>query len=246
MACKIVSVNIEGAKHLDRVVPFLERERPDIVCLQEVFEPDVQSFAKLLDMEYAFAPNVLMGRMEPTEPPFVPFGIGMLSRFPLENIQRQYYHGEEATAVKTVFNENVEVYTHPLLSVEGEKEGERYTFATTHFTWTPDGKPNDTQRKHLQALFKILERFDDIVLCGDFNAPRGGEIFGEIAKRYKDNIPPHYQTSIDGKLHRLGPLQRMVDGLFTTPQYEVSNVRLQDGVSDHLAIVGEVRKTILS
>lgn len=239
---KLVSLNIERAKHLDRILAFLQKERPDVACLQEVFQPDLADFAQRLGLGYVFAPMVLMGRAQPEEPPFVPFGIGMLSRFPIKNVQRRYYDGEETVASKAIFNGIPDAYAHPLLSARFQTDGEQLTLATTHFSWTPDGKPNDTQRKHLQALLKLLEGFDDFVLCGDFNTPRGGEIFTELAKRYKDNIPPHYQTSIDGSLHRAGPLQLMIDGLFSTPHYEVSNVRLQDGVSDHCAILATVRK----
>jgi len=34
----------------------------------------------------------------------------------------------------------------------------------------------------------------------------------------------------------------MVDCLFSTPAYKASNVKLVDGVSDHMAIVAEIRK----
>lgn len=34
----------------------------------------------------------------------------------------------------------------------------------------------------------------------------------------------------------------MVDGLFTTSDYKASNVRLVDGVSDHMAIVADIYK----
>jgi hypothetical protein len=52
-----------------------------------------------------------------------------------------------------------------------------------------------------------------------------------------------YITSIDADLHRDGDKVRkplMVDGLFTSPIYKCSNVRLQNGVSDHMAIVAEI------
>jgi hypothetical protein len=47
-------------------------------------------------------------------------------------------------------------------------------------------------------------------------------------------------TSIDPKLHRAGALQLMVDGLFTTPGYEASDVMLHTGVSDHCAITARI------
>ena len=34
----------------------------------------------------------------------------------------------------------------------------------------------------------------------------------------------------------------MVDGLFTTPKYIASNVKLEPGVSDHMAIVANIEK----
>jgi|GEM_PF-5115909 hypothetical protein len=36
--------------------------------------------------------------------------------------------------------------------------------------------------------------------------------------------------------------KKMVDGVFSTPEYEVSNVQLHSGVSDHLAITGDISK----
>ena len=78
------------------------------------------------------------------------------------------------------------------------------------------------------------------MLCGDFNAPRGGEIFGLLAQKYKDNVPQKYTTSIDGILHRAGPLPFMVDGLFSTPGYTVSHVEMVCGISDHCALIANV------
>src|SRR3989344_1633213 len=240
----LACVNIEGPKHLDRVLAFLQKEKPDVVCLQEVYERDLQGLAEKLDMQSAFAPMVLWGYPIPSEPPFIPYGIALLSRFPMEEMRRLYYRGDGNPA-------NIAAYGNPLsyyyfiLSAIFRKDGQRFTIGTTHFPVTPDGKTDDVQRSSIQELLKQLESFPEIVLCGDFNAPRGGEIFAELAKRYKDNIPPHYTTSIDVNLHRAGEKlhgrQLMIDGLFTTPGYQCSNVRLQDGVSDHLAILAEIR-----
>ena len=57
-----------------------------------------------------------------------------------------------------------------------------------------------------------------------------------MSDRFKDNIPLRYTTSIDPNLHRAGALELMVDGLFSTPGYVVSDVALHSGVSDHCAI----------
>ena len=134
--------------------------------------------------------------------------------------------------------------SHPLLCVSAEKGNESFVVGTTHFTWSPDGIPDDFLRKDMKSLLAILQDIPEIVLCGDFNAPRGGEIFDALAQRYKDNIPLEYDTSIDVNLHRDGKKMAdrslMVDGLFTTSFYKCSNVRLVGGVSDHFAIIAEV------
>src|SRR3569623_473248 len=105
-----------------------------------------------------------------------------------------------------------------------ERDGEMFRIATTHFPVTAHGEATDFQREDMKNLLSLLEKEGEFVLTGDFNAPRGGEIFAELASRYKDNIPPTITTSIDGMLHRAGQLPHMVDGIFSTPGYLVSNV----------------------
>ena len=119
---------------------------------------------------------------------------------------------------------------------------------TTHFTWSPRGEATDEQRADMRAMLPLLQQQKEFVFCGDFNAPRGGEIWQMLASNYRDNIPPEYKTSLDLELHRAGkthPEQlatKMVDGLFTTPGFVASNVRLQFGISDHAAIVATIAR----
>lgn len=243
---KLVSLNIELAKHLPLVRTFLEKEEPDIACLQEVYEADFEELAKELGMEAVFGQMSLIGRVEYTKPPFVPYGVGILSALPIQSVRRAYYRDDEESARKHVFNGTSRDDSHLLLWVSTKKGNESFVVGTTHFTWSPGGIADDLQRSDLKSLLGILEKIPEIVLCGDFNAPRGGEIFDALAHRYKDNIPLEYQTSIDVKLHRDGERLKgrplMVDGLFTTPAFQCSNVRLVGGASDHFAIVAEVRR----
>ena len=243
---RIISVNIEMDRHLDSVRVFLEKENPDVVCVQEVYEPDLRAFAEHFGMEYVFGQMNVMGRGDRLNPPFFPYGIGMLYRLPAQNIQRAYYQGDSKTVKERIYNGNSREDHHLLLCAMFQKGWVKFQIGTTHFTWTSDGKADDLQRENLQKMLAILRNTQEIVLCGDFNAPRGKEIFDEMAKYYHDNIPTQYTTSIDVNLHRLGEKLRgeplMVDGLFTTSGYKCSNVRLQEGVSDHMAIVAEISR----
>lgn len=230
-------------KRLDLVQAFLEREKPDVVCLQEVYEPDLKMMGERIGMENAFGQMTNMGRKRLLEPPYISFGVGILSRLPMKQVKLVYYYGDAESVGGFIFPGNPQMYYRVLLSAIFTQNNTDFMIGTTHFTWTPDGKADDRQRKDLQSLLSVLEQIPGILLCGDFNAPRGGEIFDAIASRYRDNIPTHYTTSLDPKVHKLGNLQLMVDGLFSTPRYHVRNVRLADGVSDHMAIVADISRT---
>ena len=41
MSLSIASINIERSRHLPRVAAFIERERPALLCLQELCERDI-------------------------------------------------------------------------------------------------------------------------------------------------------------------------------------------------------------
>ena len=245
---KLISVNINLKKQLATVWPFLreQKEKADIVCLQEIYKEDLEEFAKEFGMKPVFAPMSNIGKKVHTEPPFFPYGVGILSALPIQDIQTSYYRGTEEEARTKPFSGNSKDDAHPLLRVTVQKGDQAFTIGTTHFTWSPDGKADDAQRRDIQNLLAVVEQIPELILCGDFNAPRGGEIFDAIAEKYKDNIPAEYATSIDLELHRDGEKMHhkslMVDGLFTTPQYKCSNVRLVRGVSDHCAIVAEIQK----
>ena len=42
MSIKLVSINIEGQKHLENVRELLERENPEVICFQECFPETIE------------------------------------------------------------------------------------------------------------------------------------------------------------------------------------------------------------
>jgi hypothetical protein len=128
--------------------------------------------------------------------------------------------------------------------------GEIFKIVNIHLPVTQHGATTPKQLEDLKSAFQKLDTLGDFVLCGDMNAPRIYETFKKISEKYRDNIPLEYKTSLDRNLHRIGKDKfvtegmdkYVVDGLFTTPLYETSNVRLMDSLSDHMAVVGEISK----
>lgn len=231
---KIISLNIETDRHFDRIIPFLKQHRPDVILLQEVLFKDIPKLEDELEMKSVFAIMKVLVRKEDQQP----LGIATFSSLPMINYST-YYRGDGAHP-PIVSEADPTNTTQVILVTEVVKNKKSYCLVNTHFTWTPDGQPNNLQHHDLQALFKHLSPISDFILCGDFNAPRGRIIFDKIASKYKDNIPTYITTTIDKNLHRAGDLQLVVDGLFSTPKYRVESVELFDNLSDHYAISAKI------
>jgi len=239
-----VSLNIEKDKHFDTVIPFLEQKRAGVVCIQELLEEDIPRIEAVCGSGL-FVP---MARFEMSRGTLAS-GIGIFSHLPLIDAFSKQYAGFEGDL--PLFNKDNQETTEQFFAVVAsvEKDGSIFRIATTHFPWTPNGESSDFQRVALKGLFGVLSDESELVLCGDFNAPRGGEIFSALAAQYTDNIPLQYVTSLDPNLHRAGKecLYEieflMVDGLFSTPQYNVSEVALHRGISDHCAVTATIQKT---
>lgn len=230
---------MEGDKHLDLIVPFLKKENADVLSLEEMSEKTFQSLKKEFGMEGFFAP--LFAKSSSGK--FPPVGTAIMTRFAILEGKSEYYQKSD----KGEINDNdpffFEQLDHALISATISFEGKEYKIAATHFPKNmPGSEISPYQRKVFKSLLELLDRFSDIILCGDTNCPRGTELFDTLARRYKDNIPQSAVTTLDPTIHNAGFLPYVVDGMFTSPEYQVKNIRLQDGVSDHLAVIAEIER----
>ncbi len=233
---RLVSLNVERSNHLDRFIPFLATCNPDVVCLQELVERDIPRIQAATGLSHVhFAPMAL----HPVDHQI--YGVGILSRHAFEATDTlPYAGGGSGTDLFERSTEESKYATCRFVTVRARLGGlcRGITLATTHFPWTPDGSPRPFQAEAVERLIGLLT--GSLVLTGDFNAPRGGPIFAALTKVWSDNIPPAAKTSIDPSLHRAGPLQLMVDGLFTTPDYRAEEVTLHTGLSDHQGISARI------
>jgi endonuclease/exonuclease/phosphatase family metal-dependent hydrolase len=239
-ALALACINIERSKHIPSVTAFLEARQLDVICLQEVVPDDLAG----LSLRLGFPNSLYVPMCLYREPNAVrPVGLGLLSRHPFERTETVPYAG---------LGSGLDVSEEA--SEEGKYRANRYSVAlativlagttfhigTTHFPWTNFARTRDFQREACDSLVRLMKG-RELVLCGDFNAPRGGEIFARLAGCWTDNIPAAYSSSLDPKLHRAGHLERMVNGIFSTRAYRVDEVRLHTGVSDHCAITAHIR-----
>lgn len=234
---KLISLNVEGDLHLNTCLPFLIQERAEVVCLQEVFEVDMPLFEQAIGVPGFFAPMVDVSKRNN-------YGQGLRGKRGVA-----YFTTLEHTPVKAEYYKgdgNVPVFTHPydnqhvFVFSSVFKDGVEYLIATTHFTWSPDGQLSPEQDRDFASLKKVIERYPNLILCGDFNAPRGRQLFSWFEELFTDHLPLHYTTTLDNAKHRKGGLELVVDTIFTRGKYIAQNVHLVDGVSDHMAVVGEI------
>ncbi len=246
MNFSLVSVNIERSKHLDRVIPFLQSRTPDVACFQELCEADIETIMAACGAQSVhFSP---MSRTIDLDNSASVQGPCIMSKYPMLMSRTATYAGDDSRIPEARVGDQstYDTANYALLTADIAIQSDTVRVCTTHFLWSPRGSVTEKQRVGMRGLVKELEQSGDFVLTGDFNAPRGGEMFNELASRWKDNIPLQYKTSIDVELHRAGKTHadelatKMVDGLFTTPYYEASEVTLVSGVSDHCAVVADI------
>ncbi len=238
---KVISLNIEGDNHLQRIIPFFQRENPDVICLQEVLDKDIAFIKTQLQMEGIFAPVMNIKYPNPIRLTVNnTIGILTLTKQKIEKMTFEYYvKHTEAVPIINVNEPNSS--DRAIITAEISKDNTPYKIINTHFTWSVQGQSTPLQHANLDSLFSILDTKGEFILCGDFNAPRGLPVWQRLADKYTDNIPPNETTSIDQNLHRVKNIQLFVDGMFTTKHYK-AEVNVVDGVSDHKALVGIVSK----
>ncbi len=239
---RVVTLNIDWNKNLDTVLPFLSKHKADVACLQEVREDALPLIAQAAGAHYFYVP-MCGGKLHGASSTV---GLAIFSRLPICFQRAQYYVGDPGHIVEldeqTLASRRATTYRAVAFG-EVRKDNSAYRIATTHFTWTPDGKADEFQRQDMRAMLEILKQAGECLVCGDFNAPRGGEIYGTLCEHFKDNVPASYTTSIDPERHRIRGLTAMVDGIFTTPSYTVSTASLHCGISDHCALGAVVSRS---
>lgn len=233
---KFISVNIEQQHHLSEVRNFLAEQQADIVCFQEVLQRDLLPFEQEFNYQSVFAPMHDLSSDSLDRK-----GVAVLFRGQLSQRQLIYYGGfvpgERPKNPATIVPDHC-----VLLAADLSIDGTRYSVATTHFTWSFGGQVIEAQQQNLARLLANLEPYNELILCGDFNSPRGSEIFDTLAHKFRDNVPTEVTSTIDGSLHRAGELPFVVDGLFTTDHYQATEVGVLRGVSDHCAIVATIER----
>ena len=241
---KLISLNVEGSKHLDKTEAFINALKPDVICLQECDE-NTLSFLQKLNYTTHFLPVAL--RDYGTK--ILKEGVALASKLPMTTEGFVYFEpSAELNIFKSAFARETSkqgfVFGTIMLGTTP------YHIASNHFTWTPDGNvPSQPQIEDMESFLAMTKDLPAHVMCGDFNIPRQHNyLYNNLTELYADNIPQTYKSSMDKSLHKLGSdtskeilfTDYMVDYVFSKPPYLVTDVRFQFGVSDHAAVLATI------
>jgi|SRR3989344_4231700 len=246
----LLSLNMHCGLHGSFAHDLILKRRPEIICLQEVQKPFAEQLTRELGYDFQFSLRAF-NAPERAGAGIIEEGV-MIAWHPSFTLIKSSIHAyqEEGGHVPLGLPTGPNDVQRTLLVAQFEHGGEVFRIGTTHFTWTPDGSASNLQRGDMQRMLHTLKQYHDeigIVFCGDFNAPRGGEIFQMMSDIYVDNLPPQIETTLDQVQHR-SPMNhrqhRAVDSIFSTKEYQVKNVEVVDGVSDHVALFAQVSKSV--
>jgi endonuclease/exonuclease/phosphatase family metal-dependent hydrolase len=159
----VVTFNIKFARFPDRALSLIRAtpplREPDLLLLQEMDAPATATIAESLGMAWVYYPNTIhpLARKD--------FGCAILSRFPIEEDRKillphaARFRGIRRAALAAtirVGNLAVRVYN-------------------VHLATMVDNGPRQ-RRDQLRVVLDDAERYDTVILAGDFNSPRVADV----------------------------------------------------------------------
>lgn len=178
---------------------------------------------------------------------FITWGNGLLKDLEGVDEHNQRYLGEESDRLVEATEDRM------LICARVQKDGVDFDIATTHGMWARGGIANNIQRSSTRKLRNHLELEailrDSLVVAGDLNAARDSEIYNSLTQKMSDCLPRTVESTLDPDhpLSKRG-INVVIDYVMLVPNgarkplYQISDVRLYSGVSDHQAIFATITK----
>jgi len=262
MKISCLHVNIERSKHINLIDRLLSEKRPEIICLSEVIDTDLEKFAKDHDYHYAFGSEISYANGSNQ-------GVAILSKHNIiETNMLRYDENNTTTPPVISFIERHDTKDRPefrfhyhsvLLVATINKDDQQLTIATAHFPIADhstygddhdeDHSLDETEdihdinyvRGYFDRLMTLIRHLSSpLIFTSDLNNPRGEYMYDALAHELFDQVPQDITTTMDPKIHRVKNIQLVVDTIMTSPDISCSNFEVIDGVSDHKALLAEL------
>ena len=166
-----VGVGMDKKLDLQRIADVINKEKPDLVGLQEVDrgvkrtegKDEIAELAAMTKMEFAFAPNLDYQGGK--------YGVAILSRLPIRK------------TVHFMFNNKREAERRGMLEIEIDLDGKLVTFVTTHLDYQyEDGRLFEAG----QLLKLLLDTDGPLIVVADLNDTPDGSAYKLIDVPFDD------------------------------------------------------------
>jgi endonuclease/exonuclease/phosphatase family metal-dependent hydrolase len=255
---KVMTLNVGRLFHSypAACIEFVLRPEWDMICLQDLprYVVDDPRFKARWPVRHyvPMANHFMRGNIR------VHVGIGIFSMLPFLSASAHAYWGHlspvldldgvqvdvEGNASPTDLARLRETESRLAIFVEIDARKVPFKIGTTLGPWTPSGQVDEHQRAAIQSLISIVQTQGSLVMAGDFNAARGGEIYGMLTRQdaLVDCIPSEIIKTRD-----FGPAadkpNLVVDYFLKRGEiYQVSGVATYFGVSDHCALSATITR----
>ena len=220
-----VGVGMDKKLDLQRIADVINREKPDLVGLQEVDrgvkrtegKDEIAELAALTRMEYAFAPNLDFQGGK--------YGVAILSRFPIKN------------TVHRMFENKREAERRGMLLVEVAVDGKPLAFVTTHLDYQfEDGRVFETE----QLLSFLADVKGPLIVVADMNdVPSGGAY--QLMRTKFDDAWVTSRAEGDGFSYPADKPVKRIDHIFYRQNVRAKKARVVETLaSDHVPVVAEL------
>lgn len=240
---KIIQINIWGGKLGQQIIDFLNREKPDFVCMQEVNDLDGRSgyklFATLDEIKQgagfkdAFMSATYSSRYMERQ---LEYGNAILSKLPLASTKTIFTEGQYKSNFDTMKDDgNIRNLQRVTVGVNGKA----LHILNHHGHWIHGSKAGDEETaRQMRIIADGISSLDGpVIMCGDFNLEPNSKSLAVINDKLTN-------LSIDNGLKRtytqLSPVNEVSDYIFVNDQVKVRHFAMSETlVSDHKALILE-------
>lgn len=243
---KVIQLNIWHGKLGDLVIEFLKKERPDLVCMQEVnavrddatygvFTP-LQKIQEEAGFEHSFFSPVFSYHFQNRT---AQFGNAILSRLPLEHQETVFVHND--------YQENFDGTEHDYnirnlqLCKVKSANGTDITLVNHHGYHIKNPQGDNQSVKAMEKVANtVLALSGPVIFCGDFNVSPDSPAMQPLQALNLRNLTA--EQSIPTTLSRLHFLEHPVpcDYILVSPDVPITSFKAADQtVSDHRPLILE-------
>lgn len=242
---KLIQLNIWEGKLLKEILNFIDNEKPDILCMQEVFScrdyiyvPDMmfnslEQISEELGYEYSFFSPVFTSVY--AEVP-ADFGNAIVSKYPLSECAAEFTNGDYNP---NLTSQNAARNTRLLQTCTVSVGGKKFSLANHHghHEFNPVGNGKSVEK--MQLVKEKIERLPaPLIFAGDLNVT-GASPAMRVFDGFLESLTAKH--GVNSTLSQLGKVSGVAcDHILVGPGVKVKDFRVSEElVSDHKALILE-------